>query len=159
MKRTVAVVGSCLVSLAVHADGPPPFKCPATEGWLMWSLTATPYAETPIFAGNQNTRVAAVCNCTETTAAADSGVWVATLQPDKKTKGKVFGRALMGAKAEDPPKTPPKAPPPPEPIDPGPGQDFYYLPGGSCTIVGPGSVMLMTADRRAAKWGVWKLQP
>ena len=145
MKSIIATIGLSTVSLSLMAaaDGPPVFTCPSGADWLGWSLTATPYAETPIFAGNKNTKVAAVCNCSQQTAEIDGGVWIVTMQADQ-LKAKVHGRALVST--------------PPPPIQPGPGDDVYYLAASACSIVGPGSVILRTADHRAVKWGVWKIQ-
>lgn len=162
MKLKIAFAACCASSFAAFADAPPRPQCPNGGDWLMWHLTATENAETPIFAGDRNTRTATVCNCTESSTAADAGVWVVTLQPDGSTRaGRVFGHPLLGmrvfgASATPPGQQAPTAPPPPS-IPPTAGVDVYYLQGNACTAVGPGSVILRTADHRAEKWGVWKL--
>ncbi len=160
MKSITVAIACCFMELAAAADGAPPPQCPSGGEWLTWRLTATPFAETPIFAGDRNTRIATVCNCTEPTPSADAGVWVATLQQDQTRAGRIFGRTLIGVQPLDQSGTAgqPPAPSPPEPPKPGPGEDFYYLQGGACTLVGPGSVILRTADARGVKWGVWKLE-
>jgi hypothetical protein len=157
MKTIIASAGLCVVAFAAataFADAPPQPQCPSGGDWLMWRLTATPYAETPILAGNKNPKTAIICNCAEQTAEIDAGVWVVTLQEDKARAAHVFGRPITIAKNQ--PKDANEPPPHDPPIKPGPGQDFYYLPGGSCSSAGPGSVMLRTADHRAVKWGAWK---
>lgn len=155
MKAIATSILLCVTSLGAAAAEAPGFACPTGE-WLGWSLTATPDAETPIFAGNKNTRIATVCNCTQPLPDVDAGVWVDTWQEEKAKGGRVFGKPIVTKKkkaaakpGEDAPGDEPK---------PGPGVDAYYLPGSSCTLVGPGAVMLRTVDHNGPKWGVWRLE-
>ena len=147
MERILASIACGFASLAL-AQQPPAVSCPAGADWLPWRLAAVENAETPIFASAGNTRSAPLCNCTAAPETADPGVWVLTQERETKQMGRVHGGPkTSGMKANG------DLPPPPKP---GPGLDVYYLAGGACVVVGPGSVFLRTADHRAVKWGVWK---
>lgn len=145
MKTLLAALLATLISATALADVTPPEPvCPSGGSWVPWRLPAVENAETPIFAGLNNTRVATVCNCTKADQGADAGTWIATQQRDPKAAGLKHGRTILRDNAI-------------RDFEPGPGQDYYYLAGGACTIVGPGSVILRTADHRGPKWGMWLL--
>lgn len=155
MKTILAAVASCMVCFTAAADGPPPPSCPSGTDWLPWHLAAVENAETPIFAGDHNTHTAIVCNCTEPSGKVDPGIWMETLQQNASKPARFFGPTATGRTRAGSGGDSGNLPPPPPA---GPGVDVYYLQAAACALVGPGSVILRTADHGAAKWGVWKLE-
>jgi hypothetical protein len=116
-----------------------------------WKLPAMENAETPISLNNNTTRLVTICNCTEPGAdQIDAGVYVLTL---------ASGPAVPAAKRLMARRPVPKGATKRDDLQPGPGQTIDYLPGGSCTAAGSGSVVLHTADHRGLKWGTWQLEP
>lgn len=156
MKSFAAIL--CATASVGALAGPPSFACPTGGNWVPWQLPAEWYAETPIFAGDQNKHIATVCNCTDDASMGPAGVYVVTIQPLAANARHKEGRILSHAPGSLKPPRDESDPGIPDPPPAGPGNDIYYLQGPACTLVGPGSVILRTANHRAIKWGVWRLE-
>src|SRR6476660_6245998 len=131
MKSIAAMLFSFALTGALAA--PPVFSCPSGGNWVPWQLRAEWFAETPLFAGDQNKNVATVCNCTEDSATADAGIYIVTIQPippGQKSEGRILSHRPGAYKQ----RVMKDNDPPPDDMKPGPGNDIYYMQGGACAI-------------------------